>query len=409
MRTAANHTEVSSKRGSSNSTDASSNAVGERDRSRSPPRLFRKGTLRRLSPRVSCESPADTTAVYPEGPGAQPAQPPSNAPQLLPERAGVLPPEQQASHPTGVPPQRDEDTESYDEPPVLPPEGTYAATPVYIYIGSVPEADERGTTGSLPSNPTRAELAKSRRTRQLQPDTSAFREDLFPGASPSFQYNDLVERDTGAQRMEAARRIACVLAMHELPGFENVLLYLEQNQPRSVSNWRRNHIVTFAPTPSLIYRVRDAFIIIASTDFIPPTAVVAAAHCGGVEPGESGYGPPHFSPDWLEWADPGVDVYHDLMQDVLARMSHIPPHHTREEGLYELMQLKPVQCADVIRAYLAAADATARLIDHNETDGMVPWRRPYESLEGSVFPFNDEVSQFINMWIKRFYAMFPPQ
>ena len=107
---------------------------------------------------VSCvtrDSPPETIVVSPEGPGSQPARPPPNAPAVSSERVDVLPQEQP------------------------------------------------------PSN--------------RQPDFSPcrddfFSDDVFPGKSPNFKHNERIKSETGVQRMEAARRIACVLAMHRIPG-----------------------------------------------------------------------------------------------------------------------------------------------------------------------------------------------
>ena len=61
--------------------------------------------------------------------------------------------------------------------------------------------------------------------------------------------------DTGEQLMEAAMRVACVLAMYDLPGFRNLLQYLEVNQRQPIRNWRKNHnFVPWDPWMSLIYR-----------------------------------------------------------------------------------------------------------------------------------------------------------
>ena len=64
---------------------------------------------------------------------------------------------------------------------------------------------------------------------------------------------------------------------------------------------------------------------------------------------------------------------------------------------------------DVIKPYLAAADASKRLIDHDDSPATVPWRRPYEDLEGGTFTSLDEVAKFINNWIKRYYEKVPPR
>ena len=51
-----------------------------------------------------------------------------------------------------------------------------------------------------------------------------------------------------------------------------------------------------------------------------------------------------------------------------------------------------VNCGDVVRAYLAAAEASKMISDH------VWQRRPYhyENLESGIFTFTDEVAHFIS-------------
>ena len=218
-----------------------------------------------------------------------------------------------------------------------------------------------------------------------------------------FEFDEIMSKCTDEACMEAARRVACVLAVYELPGFEDVLEYLEVNHQSDLRHWRITHEVeVWDPSQDTIYTVRDAFCIIADTDNIPLAARKGASKCGGVRPGKEGYGPPAFSPDWPQWAHPGIDVYDDLMQDVLGQTSHTRPHITRQAGLDRLKKLKPGQCADVIRAYLTAADASQRLWAHLHYR-HIPWHREYEDLEGGVYNPSDKVAKHVNDWIGRHF------
>ena len=109
--------------------------------------------------------------------------------------------------------------------------------------------------------------------------------------------------DTHEKCMAAARRVACVLAMYDLPGFRNVLHYLEENQTQPLRNWRKKHDYEVCDRdPRLLYRVRDAFTLIADTGIIPTTARKGASRCGGVRPGKDGDGP----------LNPGSPLVHPL-------------------------------------------------------------------------------------------------
>ena len=63
-----------------------------------------------------------------------------------------------------------------------------------------------------------------------------------------------------------------------------------------------------------------------------------------------------------------------------------------------------VNCGDVVKAYLAAAEASKMISDHD-------WqRRPYhyENLESGSFTSRDEVAHFINDRIQRHCDKVPP-
>ena len=121
----------------------------------------------------------------------------------------------------------------------------------------------------------------------------------------AFGREEHVQIHTGEQLMQAAMRVACVLAMYDLPGFRNLLQYLEVNQQKSLRNWRRKR--EFAPWylwPTLIFRVRDAFTIIADTDIIPTTAKDGHGPQKWLT-GKDGYGPQKYSDDWPPMCPPG--------------------------------------------------------------------------------------------------------
>ena len=153
------------------------------------------------------------------------------------------------------------------------------------------------------------------------------------------------------------------------------------------------------------YQVRDAFIIMANTDIIPETAIRAASHCGGLTPGGDGYAPLP-CPDWPQWGDVSIRVYDILMQNVLSVTKHNRPCIRRQVGLDRLYTLNAEQCTDVVRAYLAAADAKRRLIEHDESAGKMPWHCTYEEIEPQLW-YDDGIAQFINAFIKRYYAVWP--
>ena len=311
------------------------------------------------------ESPPETTGLSPEGLGTQPAQP--------------RPPE------------------VFEQGQALPRAGAMPPLPL-------PEVTPRGSVRAAMED----EEPKRRKIM-----LSGWRPYIFPGANPTFRRDEFVKGDTGTQRMEAARRIACILAMHKCPGFTEVLMYLDRRQPINVYNWRKIHSIvtcnqhrTRDEVLDGAYQVRDAFIIMANTDIIPETAIRTASHCGGLTPGGDGYAPLP-CPDWPQWGDVSIRVYDILMQNVLSVTKHNRPCIRRQVGLDRLYTLNAEQCTDVVRAYLAAADASARLIEHDESAGTVPWHRPYEEMKGGTFNYNDEVAQYINAWIKAYYEMYP--
>ena len=217
--------------------------------------------------------------------------------------------------------------------------------------------------------------------------------------------------DSAMQRMEAARRIACVLAMHGIPGYESVRKYLETYRLYDVIQWRQKNIEEL-PVASLDIPSRALHILatIADTDIIPLMAREAACYFGGVLPGE-GDKPPHaYGPQWPKWADPSIKICNEVVADLInaggPSCGHLPKRSLF--GFIVLQEMGAESRTQVVKAYLAAADASKRLSDHVESPVAVPWRRPYKELEGGTFPYSDEVAMFINGWIKMFYEGVDP-
>ena len=227
---------------------------------------------------------------------------------------------------------------------------------------------------------------------------------FFPGKNPNFKHNERIKSETGVQRMEAARRIACLLAMHGIPGYESVRKYLETYRPGYVARWREeNHEEPPAHNSGIGIRAIHILATIADRSIIPVDAVEAAAYCGGVSPAENG--PRPFDKDWPYWADPGNVIYNELMQQLISIGSRstapMPPQRSMH-GYQELMRMSRRDRSRVVRAYLAAADASERLSDHMHFH-HISWHRPYEELEGGTFTSSDEVARFIDTWMMTFY------
>ena len=86
-----------------------------------------------------------------------------------------------------------------------------------------------------------------------------------------FKIYEKVRHDEPDDRLEAARRVACILAVHKQPGFDDVLTYLEQHQQKALRNWRKkNKYVEWDTTPTWEQRVRDALCILADPSIVPP-------------------------------------------------------------------------------------------------------------------------------------------
>ena len=218
--------------------------------------------------------------------------------------------------------------------------------------------------------------------------------------------------DSAMQRMEAARRIACVLAMHGIPGYESVRKYLETYRLYDVIQWRQKNIEEL-PVASLDIPSRALHILatIADTDIIPLMAREAACYFGGVLPGE-GDKPPHaYGPQWPKWADPSIKICNEVVADLInaggPSCGHLPKRSLF--GFIVLQEMGAESRTQVVKAYLAAADASKRLSDHVESPVAVPWRRPYKELEGGTYNKSDEVAEYINDLVRILQKHFPLQ
>ena len=69
-----------------------------------------------------------------------------------------------------------------------------------------------------------------------------------------------------------------------------------------------------------------------------------------------------------------------------------------------------VNCGEVVRAYLAAAEASKTISDHVRDHPAMQLRRPSgdEDLEGGSFTSRDEVAHFIKEWMMRYCDKEPP-
>ena len=233
------------------------------------------------------------------------------------------------------------------------------------------------------------------------------------GSEMCIRDSEWVKSFTGEQRMEAARRIACVLAMHGIPGYESVRKYLETYRPGDVARWRvQNHEEPPAADVDMHGRALHILSTIADPDIIPQDAVDAAEHVGGVWR--------RVLTDIVVTSTEGIeytrrrfgdafsDCYDTLMQDLLDRHNRYTMPQRSMDGCHMLIDMMGNNRETVIKAYLAAADAAKQLMEHMESPGTVPWGRPYDHWARSTFHSSDEVARYINDWIDAYYEAVPP-
>ena len=313
-------------------------------------------------PYLTRESPPETTAVSPAGwAGAQPLQQTQNAKKVSPGRAGTL-------------------------PSPLP----LIQTPPFV---SAPLASKDRASGSRPSGSMQCTPRHDGQSCvESGPHQVPIRAciDLFPGANPNFVHYELVKSDTSEHNMEAARRIACILAMHGIPAYESVYDYLYEHRRVDIDQWNKNNMKE--PThrsEDICVRAIQTLATIADIDIIPEAARKAAAQCGGEPRGGDDECP--------KWAVPDKECCYALMQKLIPAWQtsrHHPPQRSIN-GYESLQKYNPDSCSEVIRAYLAAADASKCLIQHIVSGYTLPWRRNEKDLEGGTCCSGDEVSKYI--------------
>ena len=94
--------------------------------------------------------------------------------------------------------------------------------------------------------------------------------------------------------MLASRRVACVLALHRVRGYDKVRKYLESHRPDDVARWEEKLICTdpLGKTKNARLRALECLCLLADNDIVPKLPRKAASHCGGLEVGE-GQSHPH--------------------------------------------------------------------------------------------------------------------
>ena len=223
--------------------------------------------------------------------------------------------------------------------------------------------------------------------------------------------------------MEAARRLACVLALHQIPGFEGVLTYLEENRPDEVDEMQKLYSRMVPPETFRTRNVRalHCLCLIADQNIICKFGRKAASNCGGLKPGDGESHPHPFRADWLKWADPDNSVYakmvnefiyakmvNEIIYEVRAQGCSLPAYY--QMGYDELVKFNDEQKAQCVEAYFGAADAAQRLYGHVSFHGVhsVPWHREYNCLEGGTFIAGDDNAAYFTFWMKAYHAKNKP-
>ena len=207
--------------------------------------------------------------------------------------------------------------------------------------------------------------------------------------------------------------MACVLAMHGISGYEHVWEYLLKHHADDVERW--DELYRFeqeSRSLSRNLRALRCLCLIANPNIIPKTAMEAAAQCGGLEPGLDENHPHPYGPNWLEWADPGNDVYARMVNQIIREEreqgSILPAYY--QTGYDELVKFNDEQKAECVEAYLGAADAAHQLYGHTAFHGVhkEPWYREYNCLEGGNFIMSDDNASSFTYWMKVYHARKPP-
>ena len=111
----------------------------------------------------------------------------------------------------------------------------------------------------------------------------------------------------------------------------------------------------------------------------------------------------------MDWADPGNPTYALFVRQLLAKVQPAGALPQRSQtGYGELQKFNTEHLADVVEAYLAAADAARKLADHIDCR-TVPWHREYRGMAGGVFNPYDDTARFITDWMDAYHATLPPE
>ena len=128
-----------------------------------------------------------------------------------------------------------------DPPPPLKNPIVWADTRSSMGVAS----NASGANGSMQCLHNRHDRQSGVESRQHQPARGVCRDRVFPGARPFFTWQEDVDFKNKETCMESARRLACVLALHQIPGFEGVLTYLEENRPDEVDQMHKLYSTTW--------------------------------------------------------------------------------------------------------------------------------------------------------------------
>ena len=230
------------------------------------------------------------------------------------------------------------------------------------------------------------------------------RHEWLPGVNPFFDDGEKCPSHTDDDKMVAARRVACVLALHGVRGYGRVLDYLETHHKRDVAVWRKENRM-HPPREASEPRARSlhTLCLIADSGIIPKTARQSASHVGGLAPGK---GEKHPHP----FGDAGNATYALFVKELLAEVqtahdrSQVPSRS--KAGYCELLKFSEEQRAHVVQAYLGAADAAKKFEDNIDCD--VPWHRVYRGMAGGEFTQKDEAARLITGWMERHHANLTP-
>ena len=107
--------------------------------------------------------------------------------------------------------------------------------------------------------------------------------------------------------------------MYEIPGYNDVRLYLEKHRPDDFHWWLERNKADPPRSISEI-RLRALHNLAKFTDsaIIPKTTRKTASHCRGVPPGGGDKLPHAWGLRWQRRADAGNECYNALMQELIT-------------------------------------------------------------------------------------------